>query len=238
MVVGFYLSNVLCPLTGCGADVTNNRESTTMSEPSLRRYTNLSATLHILQKKCLTLLSPSSWDDRNDAFFMAEFQTRSGAKSVLALCFAEAPETYHHWRVFSAGSEGVCLEFDKDKLRETEELDNRFTCKSVEYRTINVASKNGIAVADLPFVKRYQYKDEKEFRILFVDKDVIRDFEQLKISLDWIKRITLSPWMPKPLVKTVKSTLKGIKGCKELEVYRSTLIENERWKRVANPKLK
>ena len=209
-----------------------------MSEPSLRRYTNLSATLHILQEKCLTLLSPSSWDDRNDAFFMAEFQTRSAAKSVLALCFAEAPETYHHWRVFSAGSDGVCLEFDKDKLRETEKRDDRFTCKSVEYRTIKDARRNGVAVADLPFVKRYQYKDEKEFRILFVDKDEIREFEQLKISLDWIKRITLSPWMPKPLANAVKSTLKGMSGCEELNVSRSTLIENERWKSVAEPSLK
>ena len=57
-----------------------------MSKITLRRYTNLAATLHLLQRKCLTLLSPSTWDDRNDAFFMTEFQRQKNARSVLALC--------------------------------------------------------------------------------------------------------------------------------------------------------
>lgn len=209
-----------------------------MPGPNLWRYTNLPATLHILQNRCLTLLSPSSWDDRNDAYFMGEFQKRSAAKSVLALCFAETPQTYHHWRVFSAGSDGVCLEFDKGKLLETVKQDDRFKCRSVEYRKIDDVRKNSLAKDDLPFVKRYPYRDDKEFRILFIDKDEFREFERLKISLDWIKCITLSPWMPKPLADAVKSTLKGMSGCEDLKVYRSTLIENERWKRVANPSVK
>lgn len=86
-----------------------------MSDPILRRYTNLAATLHVLQNSCLTLLNPGTWEDRNDAFFMSEFKRR-GAQSVLALCFAEVAETYHHWRVFSHGSDGVCLEFNRPKL--------------------------------------------------------------------------------------------------------------------------
>ncbi len=209
-----------------------------MSEPILRRYTNLPATLHILQNTCLTLLSPSSWDDRNDAFFMGEFQKKSTAKSVLALCFAETPQTYHHWRVFSAGSDGVCLEFDKAKLLETVKQDDRFKCRSIEYRKINDARNHGLAKDDLPFVKRHPYRDEKEFRILFIDEGENREFQKLKISLDCIKLVTLSPWMPKPLAGAVKLTLKKISGCSELKVYQSTLIENEQWKRVANPDLK
>ncbi len=209
-----------------------------MSEPSLRRYTNLPATLHILKNSCLTLLSPSSWDDRNDAFFMAEFQTKMAVKSVLALCFVETLEAYHHWRVFSAGSGGVCLEFDKAKLQNEAEQDSRFTCKSVEYKKIELAEDERLTEDELPFVKRYPYKDEKEFRILFVDNNEIKEFEELAISLDWIKHIILSPWMPKSLVDAVKSTLKGINGCDKLKVYRSTLIDNERWKSLANSNLK
>ena len=195
-----------------------------MTERSLRRYTNLPATLHILQNSCLTLLSPDSWDDRNDAFFMAEYKTRSAAKSVLALCFAEAHETYHHWRVFSAGSDGVCLEFDKAKLQETVKGDDRFTCKSVKYRTIDKATRSGTTKVDLPFFKRFPFKDEHEFRILFVDKDEHREVERLNISLDWIKCITLSPWMPKPLENAVILTLKGIKGCNIFNMQRRGLL--------------
>ena len=52
-----------------------------------------------------------------------------------------------------------------------------------------------------------------------------------------ISRITLSPWMPGPLPKGVKDTLRDLDGCKGIKVYQSTLIENERWKRAANPNL-
>ena len=45
-----------------------------MTEHTLRRYTNLASALHILQNRCLTLLSPETWDDRNDAYFMSEYK--------------------------------------------------------------------------------------------------------------------------------------------------------------------
>ena len=205
-----------------------------MTEASLRRYTNLPATLHILQDRSLTLLSPSSWDDRNDAYYLTEYQRRIDARSVLALCFAEAPETYHHWRVFSPGSGGVCLEFDKGMLEKCVQNDDRFSCSSVEYKTINVAVEKGFGTEQLPFVKRFSYTDEKEFRILFVDRTESKKLERLKISLNAIRRITLSPWMPESVADAVKSTLKSIKGCKNLKVYRSTLVDNERWKNAVN----
>jgi hypothetical protein len=60
----------------------------------LRRYTNLAATIHMLRSRTITLLSPGSWDDRNDAYFMAEYKRRKGLKTLLALCFANCGETY------------------------------------------------------------------------------------------------------------------------------------------------
>ncbi len=207
-----------------------------MTESSLRRYTNLPATLHILQHKSLTLLNPSSWDDRNDDFYLTEYQKRRKARSVLVLCFAEARETYHHWRVFSPGSGGVCLEFDKHKLKECIQDDNRFMCKSVVYKTIDAATTEGFKTDQLPFVKRVPYRDEKEFRIIFVNMAESNKLERLEISLNAIRRITLSPWMPKPLADAVKSTLKSIKGCQKLKVHRSTLVDNERWQRAVNQK--
>jgi hypothetical protein len=83
---------------------------------TLRRYTNLASLIHILKRQTITLLNPATWDDRNDAYFMSEYRRIKQAKSVLALCFTTAPETYHHWRVFSHGGDGVCIEFDHQKL--------------------------------------------------------------------------------------------------------------------------
>jgi hypothetical protein len=43
--------------------------------------------------------------------------------------------------------------------------------------------------------------------------------------------------MPDPLTDAVKKTIKEIKGCDKLKVFRSTLIQNERWMKAANPRL-
>lgn len=205
-----------------------------MTEPSLRRYTNLPALIHILHSKHLTMLSPRTWDDRNDAFFMEEYQTKTNAKTVLALCFAETAETYHHWRVFSPGADGVCLEFDKKKLRAIVERQPQFKCRSVTYKTIEDAKTAGIETGNLPFVKRYPFRDEKEFRLIFVDMDREMESQNLDIGIDVIKRVTLSPWMHKSLSESVKASLKSINGCNRVKIYRSTLVDNEGWKRIAN----
>ena len=198
----------------------------------LQRYTNLPSAFHVLQEKCLTLLNPNNWDDRNDAYYIEEFRRRNDAKSVLALCFTESTRTYHHWRVFAAGSDGVCIEFNKTKLLKTVKAESGFIYRSIEYRTIKSAEKFHIRADDWPFVKRYPYKSEKEFRILFVDRNEKKETHRLDISLGCINRITLNPWMSNSLSDCVKSTLKGIKGCDKIPVYRSTIIDNERWKRV------
>src|SRR5262249_8374417 len=53
------------------------------------------------------------------------------------------------------------------------------------------------------------------------------------IPITWscIDRIILSPWMPPTLTKQVVKTIKEIKGCNRLKVVRSTLIDDEHWKK-------
>lgn len=208
-----------------------------MTASTLRRYTNLASAIHILRNRCLTLLNPASWDDRNDAFYLAQYKQRTGAASVLALCFARAPETYHHWRVFSSGSDGVCLEFDEDKLLAAVGKDARVQARAVTYREIREVSPGPLADDDLPFLKRFPYRDEQEFRLLYVSPDKETEFHQVPIPIGAISRVTLSPWMAAPLADAVKQSLKEVKGCAAVKIYRSTLIENERWKSAANPHL-
>jgi len=209
-----------------------------MSEPILRRYTNLASALHVIQNRCLTLLSPTTWDDRNDAFYMGEYKRRKEAKSVLALCFANAPETYHHWRVFSHGSDGACIEFDRIRLKDALPNDERIRAGSVNYKTISQAKSAHLGVDDLPFVKRFAFKDESEFRVLYTGMNEVEESKQIQIPLSCISRITLSPWLSSPLAGAVKNAIRSHKGCGKLKVFRSTLIENESWKQLGNPALK
>lgn len=207
-----------------------------MSAKSLRRYTNLAATIHLLSHRKITLLDPTNWDDRNDAFFLAEYKRQKKANTVLALCFAEAPETYHHWRVFSHGCDGVCIEFDKKVLTDAYSGDGRVTADFVSYKKLTDLNSlmSDVSVDHLPFLKRYPFKDEHEFRVVFTDERARDDLKQYEIALEGIKRITLSPWMPKPFVEPVKDTLRNLAGQERIEIYRSTLIENEKWKSLAS----
>lgn len=156
------------------------------------------------------------------------------AQSVLALCFAETSETYHHWRVFSHGSDGICIEFDKQAVIDAAQRHGGVISRPVTYRQITEISGATIDDEELPFLKRFPYQDESEFRLLYVDMNITKEIEAVAISLTAVTRITLSPWMPIALADAVKATLKQIKGCKQIKIYRSTLIENERWKKAAS----
>lgn len=87
-----------------------------MTKVSYRRYTDLPALIHILTNRTLTLLDPSFWDDKNDSYFLATYKEKKELQSVLALCFTKESETYHHWRVFSSGASGACINFNPEQL--------------------------------------------------------------------------------------------------------------------------
>ncbi|KUM26877.1 hypothetical protein AU467_19300 [Mesorhizobium loti] len=204
-----------------------------MTERSFRRYTNLAATLHILRNRCLTLLSPETWDDKNDAFFMAEYKRIMNVRSVLAICLAVREETYHHWQVFSRGADGVCIEFDADKLLEAFDHAAGVRHKSVRYELLqDVRTMNDVDVERLPFMKRWPYGDESEYRAVYVDEKVEKPSHDVPIAIGSINRITLSPWLAPALVPAVKETIKSLQGCSNLKVYRSTLIDNRQWKKL------
>jgi hypothetical protein len=201
----------------------------------LRRYTSLSALIQILRSKAITLLSPSKWDDRNDAYFLSQYARQKNLKAVLAACFARAGETYHHWKVFSHGLDGVCIEFDEDRLRATLKAHTNLSFGDVEYRKLDQIRKRPPTIDRLPFIKRHPFRDEKEFRIIYDSDDTI-EFKSFAIELRCISRIILSPWSNKPLADAIKATIHDIDGCAKLRVYRTTLIDNEGWKNAIVPR--
>lgn len=205
-----------------------------MTERTYRRYTNLASALHILRNKCLTLLSPETWDDRNDAFFMAEYKRLKQAKTILAICLAVREETYHHWQVFSRGADGVCLELDSEKLRSAFSRAEGVRHQIVDYQLITQVNKMAdVDLERLPFMKRWPYGDESEYRAVYIDNDKELAAYAVPIELNAITRVTLSPWLAPALVPVVKETLKSLPGCSGLRVDPSTLIDNEQWKKLA-----
>lgn len=205
--------------------------NTSLPPAFLRRYTDLPALLHILSTRQLTLLDPKTWDDRNDAYFMAAYKARKGLKSLLALCFSQAAETYHHWRVFSSGPSGVCIVFDRERLLDDIAGAPGISVGSMRYLTMKEAKQATFSIDELPFVKRQPYKPEREYRALFASTTDEHAALDLPIRPASISSISLSPWMHTSLSK---STASAIHGCEKLGVSRSTLVSNEQWKSIAN----
>jgi hypothetical protein len=205
-----------------------------MSEDYLKRFTDVPALIYLLSHRAITLLDPKSWDDTNDSHYLSVYKEEKSLKTVLALCFTEASETYHHWRVFAGGSSGVCITFRRERLLNVVRRTLGITCQSVDYITLDKMRKKKPPVSQLPFIKRHGFQDECEFRIIYESKRNSLATKDIKIPLSSIEKITLSPWLPKALKKSVNDLIHSIKGCGKIKVVRSTLVSNLEWKKLAS----
>ena len=200
----------------------------------LRRYTELPFVVDFLQTRKLTLLRPISRDDKNDAYYIDQYAQQRCLKAVFVLCLAESAETYHHWSVFSKGTGGACIEFDKDVLIEAAQMVQGLRAGSVQYRTIDQLREHSPSLEEWPFLKRIAFTDEREFRLFLGVNDADPpEMLRIKMPLTSIDRIMLSPWLPESVAQSVKKVLQAIPGCGDLQIYRSSLVDNENWKRFA-----
>jgi len=198
----------------------------------LRRYTSLPQLLQILQTESLTLLDPKNWDDKNDSALIEKYCKKKKLKKVFALCFAESSETYHHWKVYAEGAAGVCIEFNKDRLLKAfraQKKDLRFG--SLKYVKVDQLSSYQTKISEWPFIKRLPYEGEKEFRIIYEERaDATCSSYSLPISIESIHRVYLSPWIYRDCSNAVRKTIQNLPKCSELEVYKTSLVDNKRWK--------
>lgn len=197
----------------------------------LRRYTNLASALRILQTKKITLLSSDTWDDINDKRLIETYKEKKGFKSVLCLCFAEAEETYHHWKVFASGSDGICLVFDKEHFFNS--LDKKVVHRKVEYYSVKDLNEKQPELNDLPFAKRSAYQPENEYRILWTSDTEDVHYKEFTFSSDAIARIIINPWVPSTLVNAITAAIHSLPDFKCLKVAHSKVIDGPAWQRLA-----
>ncbi len=203
-----------------------------MRQTYLWRYTDIPALVYLLSKRKITLLDPRSWDDTNDSHYLSVYKKKRKLTTVLALCFANGKETYHHWKVFSGNPSGVCMKFNRSELLKNIEKREGIKSGDVEYFTLKSIRIKKPVTDQLPFIKRIAFEDENEFRVIYESKTNTLSKLDIKIPLTCIAKITLSPWMHKSLAEPFKRILKSIDYCNGLEIVRSTLIGNVEWKEI------
>ena len=133
-----------------------------MSNLYLRRYTDIPALIYLLNERKITLLDPQSWDDGNNSYYLSLYRAKKGLKTVLALCFSQSTETYHHWKVFAHGSSGVCIRFDRKKFLEAVADKPGIRVGNVRYLTLQEVRDKKLRIRDLPFRKRWAFEHESE----------------------------------------------------------------------------
>ena len=205
-----------------------------LSQNILNRYTSVPILLDILANKRITLLSPRNWEDKNDSYYIEQYASEKGLSNILALCFTQKSETFHHWKVFAEGISGVRIEFKKDQLLQSITTGHGIRTGDVRYAKIKELNTNKPPLEEWPFIKRWPFRDEGEFRIIDEGNDVRIPAKQLQIQLSCISRVTLSPWMPDSVAKSVIPIIRKIDGCAKLKVYRSKLIETSAWRSAIN----
>ena len=203
-------------------------------EPLLRRYTELPYLIDYLWTKELVLLNPATWDDRNDSFYIEEYARQSSMKSAYALCLTNSEETYHHWRVFSAGSGGVCIVFKREAFIAAINKVDGLRSGDVIYKKIKQLKENQPTLDELPFLKRHAFKHEAEYRLFYYSENGVLPIHRIPVPLSCIDHVVLSPWLAQSVVVHLRKTLKSISKPLDIRVHKSTLVENEDWKKFAN----
>ncbi len=189
-----------------------------MSKKYLRRYVDLPALIYLLSEQRMTLLDPQSWDDSNDSYYLALYREKKKLKSVLALCFTQTSEAYHHWRVFAGGSSGVCIRFNRSKLLKAAEWKSGIRTGPIRYLTLERIRDQKPAIEDLPFLKRIGYEHEAEYRIIYESNT------EKKPKLD--VAVPLSCRVPNPSARHQTSPKPPLKlaGCRIFSAVRAEKV--------------
>ncbi len=195
----------------------------------LSRYTTLPVLMDIIERKCVTLLPPDFWEDRNDREVMLEYKERRSLTCLLAVCFSQGDETIHHWNAFAKGAAGCRIDLHLPTVISSVANRKGFRHGKVSYKKIHKLTDSDLSDKKIPFIKRWPYRIEEEYRIIYESgrsDDCGRKELNVQIPLDCIRSITFSQDMPESVFKSIKTQL-GSRIAKRISL--STLFENKVW---------
>jgi len=185
----------------------------------------------MLRRKKLVLLDPVKWEDKNDAEIILEYKKKRKIQSLFAVCFGIGDETIHHWKTYSSGISGCCIEFDENRLLASLAGISEVRWGEVEYKKLREVQDGPIAIDRIPFTKRWPYRCESEFRVLW-EGQTYQESMDLGINLSSINKITISQNMPQDIFNTIAELLRDVTTNPNKKINRSTLYENKKWIRA------
>ena len=191
----------------------------------LNRFTSIDNMFKILSEEKVRMSDPQYWEDKNDVSLLDVYKAKASIKSLFALCFTYESETIHHWGAFTEKLNACCIEFDAVTLLGSISGDKSLRHGKVKYIKIMDLKRELTDVGDIPFSKRFPYRNESEYRIIFESQKAEKE-KVITIELPMIKRITINQYIAKHVFELINNE---IEDNYKITVNRSTVINNKAW---------
>ena len=177
----------------------------------LKKYTSIEHLEDILTKNRLHLANPESWEDKNDIELIKHYRSKMGIKDIRILCMNESADRYHFWKIYGQERQGVCLWFEKleftNNLKKIEYPKTKYRCVSY----YDPKNPQKIETDDLPFLKRVQYEDEQEFRIISqYDQPLEDEPEFIPFDRYSLKKIYINDWVKGAELDSITTMVKNL----------------------------
>ncbi|MHB0898030.1 MAG: hypothetical protein ACYC1A_10825 [Spirochaetales bacterium] len=192
----------------------------------LRRFTSLPLLLDILESSELQFSDPRYWEDKNDSEILKAYKDKKKLKTLFALCFTKDTETIYQWKAFSDNSSGCFIKFDSDNINKKILKNRNIRQNEIKYIKINELKQELKKIEDIPFSKRWPYRNENEYRYIYESK-LYKSSYSIPINSSDIISVTFNQKMTDHTFDTIKRILKN--KYKMSNIYHSTVYRNETW---------
>ncbi|PCI02928.1 MAG: hypothetical protein COB78_11625 [Hyphomicrobiales bacterium] len=193
----------------------------------LKKYMEIEYLEKTLENRELFLGKPEDWPDKNDGELIQIYKVKKKLVDIRVTCLTMGPDRFHFWKIFGKGNLGVCLWFDKKELLLDIKTDQNLREGSVCYFTPTQLKKN-CSIDGLPFAKREQYSDEKEFRVLReYDEQATGETQGIAFNPNSLKKIYFNSWLSKSECDEKVEKIKSLKeNCyKDVEICQNKTLE-------------
>ncbi len=226
-----------------------NKVGASAGDGQLERYKAALAARYPHHRRLMVFLTPNGDEPDCEGFVAFSYQNLARVLEQLAAETSTPSEaslilTYHHWRIFTQGAEGVCVIFDRAKLEAALTAAGDLRFGAVEYKWIyELKQADPAKLKDFAFIKRRGFKAEAEWRMIHnwraAAGEAAPKTHTVSIPADCIARIVINPWMPTPLFESVRSVLKQIQTRRvAAPVLPSRLTNSSQWQGAAAGLLK
>lgn len=180
-----------------------------------------------------------NWGDKNDVELIKIYNDEIKNEKFGVTCFTYGSDKIHYWTAYCKKEKGVCLWFDKTELEkdieQNLEKDPNLKCRDVIYLTTKELSENG-KLLELPFCKRKQYMDEKEFRVFReLKNDDSSNTGGFKFDPKSLKRIYFNSWLDVECMKALVAKAEGKMKCSfgHVKIKQNRVHKFKPWIKIA-----